>query len=268
LPRDLSDVLHYFIPEADAAPESRRRAAWDGEDLRPDHPAALAVVGVPLAAGDVVRAALLWNVVVEVARMGGRAVLISPEQVAGTAPWPAPGVGPLGAEVVASGAGELGALHRDALDLAVDQAANAAGEGGLIFVHVPPLWLREASAAAGLLRWTLLFSSTERNDLIETYGIAKLLVSVNPKASVGVTIHGTRARGEAEAAFARLQHAARRHLQRELSSYGLLVDDLHVYRAIVAQRPVGLAHPQSPAAHALRDVAQLLLDDSRKLAVV
>jgi MinD-like ATPase involved in chromosome partitioning or flagellar assembly len=46
-------------------------------------------------------------------------------------------------------------------------------------------------------------------------------------------------------------------------SYGLLVDDLHIYRASVAHRPIGLEHPQSRAARALRDVAQLLLDDAQ-----
>jgi MinD-like ATPase involved in chromosome partitioning or flagellar assembly len=50
-------------------------------------------------------------------------------------------------------------------------------------------------------------------------------------------------------------------------SYGLLVDDLHVYRAIVARRPIGLEHPQSPAARALRDVARLVLEDARKIAL-
>jgi MinD-like ATPase involved in chromosome partitioning or flagellar assembly len=56
---------------------------------------------------------------------------------------------------------------------------------------------------------------------------------------------------------------ALRHLSAKLLSYGLLVDDLHVYRAIVSGRPVGLEHPQSPAARALRDVARLLLEDTR-----
>ena len=46
------------------------------------------------------------------------------------------------------------------------------------------------------------------------------------------------------------------------------VHDLDVYRAIVAQRPIGLDHPQSPAARALRDVAGLLLEDARKASVV
>jgi MinD-like ATPase involved in chromosome partitioning or flagellar assembly len=40
------------------------------------------------------------------------------------------------------------------------------------------------------------------------------------------------------------------------------MDDLHVYRSIVARRPIGLEHPQSPAARALHDVAGLLLDDA------
>ena len=35
------------------------------------------------------------------------------------------------------------------------------------------------------------------------------------------------------------------------------------HRAIVARRPIGLEHPQSPAARALRDVARLVLEDAR-----
>ena len=50
-------------------------------------------------------------------------------------------------------------------------------------------------------------------------------------------------------------------LDRALASYGLLVDDLHLYRAIVAQRPIGLAHPAAPATRALADVASLLIAD-------
>ncbi len=69
--------------------------------------------------------------------------------------------------------------------------------------------------------------------------------------------------GEAEAAFSRLADATSRRLGLPLTSYGLLVDDLHVYRAIVAQRPIGMVHPQSPAARSMGDVAQLLLEDAR-----
>ena len=47
----------------------------------------------------------------------------------------------------------------------------------------------------------------------------------------------------------------------EVVSFPGVKHDLHLYRAIIAGRPIGLAHPQSPAARALADVARLLLQD-------
>jgi MinD-like ATPase involved in chromosome partitioning or flagellar assembly len=78
-----------------------------------------------------------------------------------------------------------------------------------------------------------------------------------------VTVHGPRSVAEARDAFDQLDHAARRHLGRTLSSYGLLIDDLHVYRAIVSRRPVGLTSPRAGATRALQEVASLLLSDAR-----
>ncbi|MFP8872973.1 MAG: hypothetical protein VCB42_00250, partial [Myxococcota bacterium] len=65
-------------------------------------------------------------------------------------------------------------------------------------------------------------------------------------------------------AFLHLSEVAERRLGRSLVSYGALVDDLHVYRAIVARRPIGLAHPQSAAAHSLRDVAEMLFRTAKE----
>ena len=124
---------------------------------------------------------------------------------------------------------------------------------------MPPKWLRNPDGGSSLLRWTLLFTSSEPRDLLEAYGLANLWGSANRSPRVGVTIHGARRMAEAEAACGHLAGTTARHLGRELTSYGLLVDDLHVYRAIVDKRPVGLVHPQSPAARCLRDVAMLLL---------
>jgi hypothetical protein len=255
--RGLGDVLHYFLPEAESgvarAPAALAAARLDA--------AALPIVALPVAERDVLRAALAWNLTVEIARLGAAATLLAPKACDGSLLWPEPGRGPVGAELVQSPAQDLGSLYRDAADVAVARAAEPGG--GLVLACVPPLWLRACGDGAPLLRWALLFATPDARDLLETYALAKLLLRRRPDATVGITIHGVRRVAEAERAFQRLAGVAQRHLGRAPRSYGLLVDDLHVYRAIVARRPIGLEHPQAPAARALRDVARLLLDDAQ-----
>jgi hypothetical protein len=269
LPRDLGDVLHYFLPapENDAdeigAGSATTEAAGRGAELH----AALPLLALPVADRDVVRAALAWNLGVEIARLGGRVSIVTRRSPDTALLWPEAGKGPLGTEVVHTPAEDLAALRCAALDIAVARAAEAR-DGGLVLVCVPPDWLRPSPEEISMLRWFLLFSTSDRRDLMETYARAKFLLRRDRDACVGVTIHGARRIADAERAFGKLAHAASRHLDRTPVSYGLLVDDLHVYRAIVARRPIGLEHPQSPAARALRDVAQLLLEDARKSAVV
>ena len=268
MPRDLADVADYFLPKASAASRAPRAPGALGpgpaEPMRASRPAALPIVAVPIGERDVVRAAFVWNLAVEVARLGASATLVAPALPEPSPIWPEPGPGPVGAEVVLTPAQGLAQLHRAALDLAVARAADSA-DGGLVLVRVPPAWLGRAVEGRALLRWVLLFATTERVDLMETYGLAKRVLAASHEARVGVTIHGARRVVEAQSAFLHLAGVAARHLGRDLASYGLLVDDLHIYRAIVSQRPIGLEHPQSRAARALRDVARLLLEDARKM---
>lgn len=300
MPRELADVLHYFLPEhgraaaADEAlragdavpvvdlPGARTRAPSPDAPksaLAPTHerlasrharlaPGAprttLPVVAVPVGDQDVVRAALLWNLAVEVARRGGRSLLLRPETEPASAAWPDAGRGPMGIEVETCPARNLGDLYRSAVDLALLQASEAPG-GGLVFVQVPPTWLRAPGDGAALLRWLLLFTTCDPSDVRDAYGLAKLAVRAQPAAEIGITVHGARGREEAERIFDTLTRTGREHLGRGFESYGLLVDDLHVYRAVVERRPIGLAHPQSLAARALHDVAGLLLEDARHL---
>jgi hypothetical protein len=262
----LADVLHYFMPEAEAetlglAPTLVQRG------IRRSSPAALPLVAVPIGDRDVVRAAFTWNLVFEIGRLGGQSSIVAPIQDGDSPLWPEPAVRSLAANVVLTEAGSLSELYRAAMDVAVAKAADS-DDGGLVLVRVPPQWLPEASDSGKLLRWSLLFTSSDSRELVETYGIAKLLMSRSSKSRVGVTIHGARRMEEARGAFAKLTQSSIRHIGCELLSYGLLVDDLDVYRAIVAQRPIGLAHPQSAASRALRDVASILLEDARKASFV
>lgn len=269
MPRELGDVLDYLLPDARSrsAPEhSNERRPSAARGPRPSRLAALPIVTVPIAGGDAVRAAFAWNLAVEIARLGASAALLGPRAPGAEAPWPPAGRGPIGAELVQVDAPDLGALNRAALDVAVSRAADAP-DGGVVLVRVPPEWLASPADGRALLRWVLLFSSPDSRDLREAYALAKRVVHAGNTTRIGVTIHGARRVGDARRAFERIAETSVEHLRHAPVSYGLLVDDLHVYRASVARRPIGLEHPQSRASRALRDVARLLLDDARAAAV-
>jgi len=259
MPRDLADVLHHLIPDVEAVDSSAPAAP----SPRRGQPAPVpdAVLAVPIAGRDVVRAAFSWNLAFEIRRAGARATVVAPAADEHSGLWPDPDGRPGGTEIVWAAARDLPELERVAFEVAREPGPRQRGPG-IVLVRVPPLWLRAPSGAARLLRWTLLLTSSEPRDLLESYGIAKLLRAGSGDARIGVSVHGARRKGEAAAAFNRLADVSRRRLDLSLTSYGQLVDDIQVYRAIVAQRPIGLIHPQSPAARSLSDVAELLLADA------
>jgi len=251
--RSLAEVLHYFIPEADAPTSA------------PADTPRLPLWAVPLGDRDVVRAAHLWNLAVEVARLGGRVVLLAPEASDG-ALWPAPGRGPVGMELVLARVDGPAALLGEAGRLAAERGVDAA-EGGLLLLRLPPGWIERAPGSAALFERALLLVAPEERDLAAASVLAGRLLRAAPDLALGATIHGVRRVGEAARAFARLAEEVERRHGRGLRSYGLLVDDLHLYRSIVSRRPVGLSHPHSPAARTLREVAELLLEDAREPAL-
>jgi hypothetical protein len=229
-------------------------------------PEALPILGMPIGERDVVRAALAWNLAIETARHGGSAAMVAPAADEGSPLWPEPGMGPLGTELVLCPATDLESLYAAAAELAKSRAEGSQ-RGGIIFVRIPPPWLAAENTVGGSktspIRWILLLTSANRRDLHEAYELAKSLREINPSTDVGVTIHGVKAISEARGAFEYLSRISQERLGLVLASYGLLVDDLHVYRAIAAQRAIGLAHPQAPATRALMDVARLLCEDAR-----
>ena len=264
MPRNLEDVLDFFLPGAeavDAAPEVPLVAARPGS-----RPVALPILTLPVAGRDVVRAAFAWNLAVELARLGVRASLVAPRDPGSAPLWPEAGVGPLGAEVHYAQAADASALGHAAVDAAIAGAAEAS-EGGIVLACLPPAWLLRGGAVRPLLRWLLLLTTPETRDLQEAYALAKCAYRRAADPLVGLVVHGVQRMRDAERAFGRVAAVAARRLGHAPVSYGLLADDLHVYRAIAARRPIGLEHPQSLAARALRDVARMLHEDAQKLTL-
>ena len=272
--RDLGDVLHYFIPEASAEAEAAEIVAASRADdalprarngaIRSALPE-LGVIAVPLGHRDVLGATFVWNLAVEMTAQGAPTTVVVPSRMSPPV-WPEPGRTAMGAELLPVLAEGLGDLSRASLDVAVTRAADQE-PNAQVLVCVPPAWLRKAADGAAILRHVMLFSSPEPSEIIETYALAKHLFGVGAQqATIGVTIYGVQRVETAARTFDRLATTAKRHLGCELSSYGLLVDELQIYRAIVERRPIGVSHPQSRAARSLRDVARLLLDDVTPVA--
>ncbi len=242
MPRELADVIHYFLDERDR-----------GGEARPP------LLALPVREKDAVRLALLWNLAVELGRSGARASILVPETAAARELLPPPAVGGvLAPELTLSGA-------RSLAELAADSRRGEPGrEGSLRLALVPAEWIRGTDGAAGLLRWTLLLATPDPPDLDATAELAERVAAADPGAEVGVTLHGVESVRQARELFERLAGRFEARAGRPLRSYGLLLDDLLVYRAAVERRPVVLSHPQALASRALADVASLLLDDARR----
>ncbi|MFT5441603.1 MAG: hypothetical protein ACI8W3_000644 [Myxococcota bacterium] len=283
MPRDLSDVLHYFMPELGAkdAPGAEVRSSRNSVEHTlpqathsptPTSPRprqgdeALPLAAIIIDDREVVRASLIAGLADEIAALGGDATILTPRTHDCESLFPLMDCSPAHPEqsavrVLISEAQNLAELHQAATEVARDRAG--AGDG-VVIVRIPPNWLRGAEEATELLDWLLLITATDTRNLADTYAMAARVWAENPSAEIGVTIYGAEGRREAEDAFGTLAQSAEQRLGQTLACYGLLVEDLDVYRAIVAREPIGRTNGNSIAAHALREAAKLVFERARK----
>jgi len=243
VPRDLGDVLHYFLPEVEGAPQPARGGA--------------ALLSIPLLGRDLVRAALLWNLAVEAARQGARVTLLAPSG-ADCAAWPGAGRGPLGIDLVEVPGEEPADLAR-----AAEASAAQAGDDGLVLAGVPAPWLAKGADAGALLDWVVALVRPDDRERDEGWAVLEAVASQAPHARLGAAVFGVRSLAEARHTFESIAARSERELGRELASYGVLIDDVQLSRSIVTRRPIALSQPASAAARALADVASLWLADAR-----
>ncbi|MEZ4216311.1 MAG: hypothetical protein R3E88_07525 [Myxococcota bacterium] len=255
MPRDLGDVIHYFIPEAAAR---REEASAHPPPRSADARERRAVVAIPVGDGDVLRAAFAWNLCVELARAGAEASLVAARDESSEAVWPGDGPGPLGCRVALLDRAPAAEIARTALAQAAERSG---GRARCVLACVPELALREVAAGPDAPGTWLVLCAADDDGRRRAAAAVLDIARAAPAARIGATIHGVRSIAEARTAFDALASATDAAIPRPIASYGLVADDLHLYRAILSQRPVGLAHPQSPAARTLADVAALLVED-------
>lgn len=251
--RTLGDVLHHFAPELGAAslrPIPSPKATPPAEAKPPR------VVAVALERGDLLRAAVLWNLAVETARAGAECEALVPVGTLTEAPGDA---APLGVGLIAARC-EPGETLADVARRRARDAARAPADADaqrLAMVGVPATDAGRLCASVDLALLVCGCDPASRSRF-EAVG-RHLLRSGSPPP--GIIIHGARTLDEARRAFEAVACPLEHVAGEAIPSYGLLVDDLALYRSVVERCPVGLARPQSPAAQALADVAALLAAD-------
>ena len=291
MPRDLSDVLHFFLPELDGDRESppgasrpfaRTRLAADGAARRSiasrnAEASRLppSVLGVPLGDHDVVHAAYVWNLAHETLRLGGTSAIVTPEGDRDSPLWSIrkrDGGGD-DVEIVYSAAFDLAGLRHDAEKVARDRGRSA--DGGIVFTRIPPAWLSDVPSRDGkpadsgrcrgddAIRWLLVFTSPRPREVDSLLDRVQGWAHGRPGLEIGVTIHGVARIDEARTVFDELARSSDERLRLPLASYGLLIDDLELFRSIAAGRPIHAADREAPAARCLTDVARLLYEDAR-----
>jgi hypothetical protein len=298
VPRDLADVLHYFMPELTAEedrPEafasSPQQAGYTStptstptspptpsahrsqSQARELQTSALPLAALPISDHEIVRASLISSLAVEIAALGGdvtiltpatpNAVNLFPTDLFSDRLFPDQISETTRTRVRMTQAEDLASLHRDAVELAEACQADK-NQAGVVLVRIPPLWLRGADHASELLEWMLLFTSPDQRNLENTYALAAMVLKENPTAEIGITVHGAKDRRDAEMAFGRLARNVEQQLGSNLASYGLLVEDLDIYRALVGGTTVGRAYPGSLSAQTLRAAAKLVFERACK----
>jgi hypothetical protein len=227
VPRDLGDVLHWFLdpPAAD-----------------PDAPAEAGFV-LAVDPRDVLRAAFAWNLAAALAERAPGATLVARGPPGGGLRWPRTGP----ARLVAVAGGDPARLA---------EAAQEAARGGVpVLTCVPPEALgADPGAPAPAHRALVLVSAAE----VDSGAAGRLLEAFQATWSglrLGAVLHGVRRIADARRAFDDLAAFCTERLTARLTSYGLLLDDLDVYRSVVEREPLVESRPDGRAARALRDVA-------------
>jgi flagellar biosynthesis protein FlhG len=101
----------------------------------------------------------------------------------------------------------------------------------------------------------LIVTTPEPTAIVDAYALLKVLTVADPAKEVAVLVNAARDAAEAELVFRQLEVAAKRFLQRCLSSFGHVACDPLLRESVLVQRPVVEQHPQAPASRCFRQLA-------------
>ncbi|MDX1649309.1 MAG: hypothetical protein R3263_05585, partial [Myxococcota bacterium] len=196
-PRDLGDVLHWFLDPPARAPRGAPSSVF------------VLTIGVR----DVLRAAFAWNLAAALAQRRPGTALGTRAPPAGGLRWP--GAGP--ARLIAVLEPEPAALAR--------AAHEAAGSGAPVLTCVPPEALTPDAGLPAPGERGLVFATPDEVEGGSATARIDGLRRRWPQIAPGVVIHGVSQLAAARRTFERLAERTERRHRVPLVSYGLLLDD-------------------------------------------
>jgi len=224
-------------------------------------PSALPILTVPVADGELFHATLVWNLALEMAGGGHRAVLLAPGGRRAHGLWPRPGSSG-GVELLLPRAPDLHELGQAAQETARSLYSPDPSLRGVVLVAAPPSWLRQADRDSPLLRWVLLLASPVRRGLAGTAALLRSVFELNPGAEVCFAAHGARSALEVDWIEQQLVSASPGSALPPRYC-GRVANDLPVTRALAAKRPLReFTAPGDEAASSIRQVVTSLLESS------
>jgi len=176
--------------------------------------------------------------------------------------------GPAGVRLLpgASGVARLAGLNRGELRRLVERLeSHLPGDGPVFFdlssglSPATQLFLRAAHEV-------VIVANPEPTAVLDAYGVVKMLAEGGHAGRIHLVMNRARDPRAAEEFAGRIADTARQYLDRGVDVLGAVPEDEAVAASIQRRRPVVLDRPQSPAAAALRTIAQRLLVDAEPAA--
>jgi flagellar biosynthesis protein FlhG len=168
--------------------------------------------------------------------------------------------GPLNVRLLPAAAGvpdlaDLDDYRRECLLRALGQLDQ---DADLVLVDTPSGLPRHVAALCGAADDVVVVTTPEMPSFSDAYALVKLLQQQGFTRPIHLLVSMADSAEEAEETAHRIGLVARRFLRLEVDSWGFVPFDPSVPRAVRRQEPVVTAFPQSPAAVAIRTVAERL----------
>jgi flagellar biosynthesis protein FlhG len=104
----------------------------------------------------------------------------------------------------------------------------------------------------------IVVTTMEPTSLTNTYSLMRVMAGRQHRAPISIVFNWVQRTSEVREAARQLTEAARRHLDLRVSVLGWIPTDPAVPRSVAQQVPLLLSEPYSPAAQAIRSMAQRL----------